>query len=235
MGPRWWRGQAGGSSVSTPSQHSQQLTTTTHIPWWREAWFWRVSERLIDRLVNYLLTEKREGKPWKYTSGELPWNNKSNQKLKPRNKTFEKSKLRLKKQTEFSQPSNCKSGCLESHFNPRVTHVFPLTMTFFFNQRKANWAFPSTFKCSPSTWKLTNSCNVFCFQGRKFQREGKIIKQAVFRSFHTLTLIMIPTVCRVGLVFTPMKSKDWRGKLTKLQVLIICPNGKSWDSNSLHF
>lgn len=48
--------------------------------------FWRPSEKLTDRLVNYLLTEKREGKPWKYTSGELPWNNKSNQKLKPRNK-----------------------------------------------------------------------------------------------------------------------------------------------------
>lgn len=48
----------------------------------------------VNRLVNYLLTEKREGKPWKYASGELPWNNRSNQKLKPRNKTVEKSKAK---------------------------------------------------------------------------------------------------------------------------------------------
>lgn len=96
--PRWRGGQAGGSSTFSTVNNQQP---TTHVPWWREAWFWGPSGRLTDRLVNYLLTEKREGKPWKYTSGELPWNNKSNQKLKPRNETFEKSKLWLKKQIEF--------------------------------------------------------------------------------------------------------------------------------------
>lgn len=41
-------GQARGSFASMSSQHSQRSTTTTHVPWWREAWFWRPSERLID-------------------------------------------------------------------------------------------------------------------------------------------------------------------------------------------
>lgn len=52
-----------------------------------------------------------------------------------------------------------------------MTQSFPLTMIFFFKQRPTGHS-PLGLS-APGAGKLTDSCAVFCFQGRKFQREGK--------------------------------------------------------------
>lgn len=97
-----------------------------------------------------------------------------------------------------------------------MTHIFPLTI-FFLNQRKAIWASPLHLSAQPA--HESGPVRVTCFVSRagNSKGKGKIIKQAVFRSFHTLTLIMIPRVCRVWLLFLSMKSKDWREKFTKFR------------------
>lgn len=97
--PRWQSGRAGGSEMITPSQHSPHSKTTAHIQQWGRCD--SGDPHTVNRLEGYLLTEKREGKPWKCASGELPWDNRSNQKLKPRNRTVENSKLKLRKQRRF--------------------------------------------------------------------------------------------------------------------------------------
>lgn len=60
MSPRWQGGQAGGSSTF-PTTNNQQPQHTFQGGGKRDSG--DASERLTDRLVNYLLTEKREGKP----------------------------------------------------------------------------------------------------------------------------------------------------------------------------
>lgn len=89
-------------------------------------------------------------------------------------------------------------------------------MIFFLNQKKRPTGHsPLRLNGHPAheSWPI----HVICFVSRagNSKGKGKIIKQEVFRCFHILTLIMIPTVCRVGLVFISMKSKDWREEFIK--------------------
>lgn len=72
MGSRWQSGQVGRQVAEGCPRHlsilsAQQPQCTFH------GGGSVILEALgrINRLVNYLLTEKREGKPWKYASGEL--------------------------------------------------------------------------------------------------------------------------------------------------------------------
>lgn len=62
---------------------------------------------------------------------------------------------------------------------------------------------------------------MFCFQSRKFQKEGK---GAGIRAFHILTPILSSTACRVGLVFLLREAKAGRRNSQNLRAwLSACP------------